>query len=273
MAENRTGTIRIGTGGWVYEPWRGSFYPKGLARDRELHFASRKLTSIEINSTYYGLKKPENFAKWYDETPPGFVFSLKAPRGVTDQRVLARAGESIDAFFKSGVMLLREKLGPINWQFAPFRRFNPVDFEEFLDLLPKNIDGQAIRHAVEVRHESFLNPEFLSLAARFGVAVVLAADSPYPQINDLTASFVYARIMGTRETEADGYPDADLDRWANRMRRWASGTPADLPAILPGPDVRQEGRDVFLYVIKGFKERNPRACAALIERVTGSRSA
>ena len=265
-----SGLIRIGTGGWVYEPWRGTFYPKGLARNRELGFASQKLTSIEINSTYYGLKKPENFAKWYDETPPGFLFALKAPRFATHHRILAHTAEFIEAFFKSGVTLLKEKLGPINWQFPPFKRFDPTDFESFLKLLPGSVDGLAIRHAIEVRHESFVTQEFISLARQYAVAIILAADSAYPQINDLTAPFVYARVMGTQETEVNGYSDADLDRWAKRINSWATGNPVDLPVIQPGSDVSHTGRDVFFYVISGYKERNPRACVELINRARGN---
>jgi uncharacterized protein YecE (DUF72 family) len=241
--------IRIGVGGWTFEPWRGVFYPEKLPQKRELEFASQKLTSIEINGTYYGSQKPASFAKWHDETPDDFVFALKGPRFTTNRRVLAEAGPSIDRFFASGVMELRNKLGPINWQFMATKKFDPDDFATFLKLLPKTVAGKPIRHVVEVRHESFRTPTFTALAHDHGVAVVIAGDSDFPQFTDLTAPFVYARIMGTTESEPKGYSEAELDRWANRARRW-------------GAD-----RDVFLYVISGFKPRNPVAAMALIDRL------
>ncbi|WOJ89956.1 DUF72 domain-containing protein [Methylocapsa polymorpha] len=271
MQKDAPSKIRIGIGGWTYAPWRGAFYPEGLAQKRELEYASRKLTSIEINGTYYGSQKPESFAKWHDETPDGFVFSLKGPRFTTNRRVLAEAGESIERFFKSGVLELKDKLGPINWQFATTKRFDPDDFEAFLKLLPKSVDGRPIRHAVEVRHDSFRTPNFVALAREYGVGVVIAADSKYPQIADLTARFVYARIMGATEAEALGYADDALDLWAARARMWREGglaqglETAAAPQPQPQPDVQE--RDVFLFVISGFKQRNPAAAMALIERI------
>ena len=261
------GKIRIGVGGWTYEPWRGAFYPKGLAQKRELEYASAKLTSIEINGTYYGSQKPESFAKWHDETPDDFVFSLKATRYATNRRVLAEAGPTIERFFKSGVTNLKAKLGPINWQFAATKRFDPEDFAAFLKLLPASVDGLAVRHVVEVRNESFRTPEFIALAREHRVAVVAAGDSEYPQIADATAPFVYARIMGTRESEPAGYSNSALDLWAKRAKTWAAGgSPPDLKVVAP-PEPDKGGRDVFLYVISGAKERNPAAAMALIERV------
>jgi len=258
--------IRIGVGGWTYEPWRGSFYPDRLPQKRELEHASRKLTSIEINGTYYGSQKPESFARWHDETPDGFVFALKGPRFTTNRRVLAEAGESVERFFASGVMLLKDKLGPINWQFMGTKKFDPDDFAAFLELLPKRVDGRPVRHAVEVRHASFVAPDFVALAREHGVAIVLAADSEYPQIADPTAPFVYVRIMGTREEAERGYSDAALDAWAQRAKELAAGTvPADLATV--GTAAEAVPRDVFLYVISGFKTRNPAAAMALVERV------
>src|SRR3546814_214033 len=212
MPAKPSGTIRIGVGGWTYEPWRGVFYPEKLAQKRELEYASGKLTSIEVNGTYYGSQKPASFAKWREETPDGFVFALKGPRFATNRKVLADAGDSIDRFFASGVLELRGKLGPINWQFMATKRFDAADFEGFLKLLPKTVEGRDIRHAVEVRHESFKVPDFVALLRAYGVAVVTAGDSDFPQIADATAPFVYARIMGTTEGEADGYAPAALDR-------------------------------------------------------------
>jgi uncharacterized protein YecE (DUF72 family) len=261
------GKIRVGVGGWTYEPWRGAFYPEGLTQKRELEYASSKLTTIEINGTYYGSQKPESFAKWREETPDDFVFSLKATRYATNRRVLAEAGPTIERFFNSGVTELKSKLGPINWQFATTKRFDPDDFAAFLKLLPKSVDGLAIRHALEVRHLSFKTPEFVALARAHGVAVVIAGDSEHPQIADVTAPFVYARIMGTAETEPAGYSGEGLDLWAKRAKTWAAGgSPADLQTVAPAAPGSAE-RDVFLYMISGFKQRNPAAAMALIERV------
>lgn len=259
--------IRVGIGGWTYEPWRGPFYPADLTQKRELEYASRKLTSIEINGTFYGTQRATSFEKWRDETPDGFVFALKAPRFATHRRVLAEGGDSIERFFASGVLALGDKLGPINWQFAATKQFDAEDFDAFLRLLPKQLDGRTMRHAVEVRHESFRHPEFISLAREQGVAVVIAGDSDYPQIADVTAPFVYARIMGTIESEPLGYSEQALDRWAARAKQWATGKePGDLVTIADTAPKSAE-RDVYLYVISGHKVRNPAAAMALIERI------
>ena len=276
--DRQAGLIRVGIGGWVYAPWRGAFYPKGLTQSRELEFASRALTSIEVNGTFYRTQKPETFAKWHDETPEGFVFALKGPRFATNRRELAGAGESIERFLTSGIAELKDKLGPINWQFAATKRFDAEDVAAFLDLLPNSLpsalpgapEGRPLRHAVEVRHESFRCAEFIALARERGVAVVTAGDSEYPQIADATAPFVYARIMGTVEEEPAGYSGAALAAWAQRMKRWAGGgTPADLQTASPKPDAAAapQARDVFLYVISGFKARNPAAAQALLDRL------
>jgi uncharacterized protein YecE (DUF72 family) len=258
-------------GGWTYEPWRGAFYPAELTQKRELEYASRRLTSIEINGTFYGSQRPETFAKWHDETPADFVFSLKAPRYATHRKVLAEAGKSIERFYSSGVMNLKDKLGPVNWQLPPSKKFEPEDFAAFLNLLPREIEGRALRHVVEVRHASFRSEDFVAMAREHGVAVVIAGDSGYPQIADPTASYVYARIMGTREGPELGYPAEDLDRWAARAKAWASGA---LPQGLEfAGAARSDGRrrDVYLYVISGHKVRNPAAAMALIERVATGR--
>jgi uncharacterized protein YecE (DUF72 family) len=250
MTRSNTPSIRIGIGGWTFEPWRGVFYPEGLAQRRELEYASSKLTSIEINGTYYGSQKPDSFKKWHDETPENFVFSLKASRFCTNRRVLAEAGPSIEKFVTSGLLELKDKLGPINWQFMGTKKFDPEDFGAFLGLLPKSVEGRALRHAVEVRHESFRDPAFYELARKHGVAIILGADSDYPEIDEPTASFAYARIMGTKEDQPQGYAEADLDQWAKRAKGWAA-----------------DGREVFLYVISGAKQHNPAAAMALIERI------
>ena len=262
------GEIHIGIGGWVFEPWRGAFYPDGLPQKRELEYAGSKLTSIEINGTYYGSQKPESFAKWREETPEGFVFALKGSRFCTNRRVLAEAGPSVEKFLTSGLTELRHKLGPINWQFMPTKKFDPDDFEAFLKLLPKELDGISLRHAVEVRHDSFRSPDLVALLREYGVAAITSADADYTQIADVTAPFVYARIMGTQEAEPKGYSEAGLDRWAEAARTWAQGgVPEGLETV--GPPAKVEKRDVFLYVISGDKVRNPAAAMELIARTKG----
>lgn len=264
---SKTSKIRVGIGGWTYAPWRGTFYPSDLTQSRELEYASQNLTSIEINGTFYGLQKPASYEKWYQETPDDFVFSLKAPRYATNRKVLAEAGETIERFFDSGVLLLKQKLGAVNWQFAPTRKFDKEDFEAFLKLLPASIEGQKLRHAIEVRNDTFRTPDFIALARKYKVAVVLAGDSEYPQIADLTAPFVYARIMGTTDKQAKGYSTKALDAWAERARQLAAGiTPDDLETAADAP-AKTVARDVYLYVISGFKERNPAAAMALIKRL------
>jgi uncharacterized protein YecE (DUF72 family) len=248
-AKTNSGSIRIGVGGWTYEPWRGEFYPECLAHSGELEFASRHLTSIEINGTYYGLQKPATFAKWHDETPDDFVFALKAPRFIMNRRALASAGEAMARFLDSGLVKLKHKLGPINWQLLPTKSFDDADIEAFFKLLPKKLAGLPLRHALEVRHESFRSDEFIQLARQYGVAIVTAGDSPYPEIVEATASFAYARIMGTKESRKAGYSNAALHRWAARAIEWA------------------KTREVYLYVIGGDKVRNPAAAVALIKRI------
>ncbi len=266
MAQNE-GRIRVGVGGWTYAPWRGAFYPAGLAQKKELEYASRKLTTIEVNGTYYGSQKPESFAKWYDETPDDFIFSLKGPRFTTNRRVLAEASESVERFFASGAMVLKDKLGPINWQLMPTKAFDAEDIDRFLRLLPKSVEGRAVRHALEVRHPSFKNPDLVAIAREHGVAIVTAGDSEYPQIADVTAPFVYARIMGTTEDEPNGYGDKDLGLWAQRARAWASGGMPEGLLSVTAEQPRADNRDVFLYVISGFKAHNPATAMALIERI------
>jgi uncharacterized protein YecE (DUF72 family) len=260
--------IRIGIGGWTFEPWRGVFYPDKLPQKRELEYAASKLTAIEVNGTYYGSQKRESYAKWHAETPDDFVFALKGPRFATNRRVLAEAGGSIDKFFESGVAELRSKLGPINWQFMPTKKFDPADFEEFLKLLPASVEGVPVRHVVEVRNASFASAEFVELARAYKVAIVMAGDSEHPVIPDLTAPFVYARIMGTKEDEKTGYSKAELDAWAARTGHWAAGrTPPDLEGRLNAKPAEVAPREVFLFVISGFKTHNPAAAMELIERV------
>jgi uncharacterized protein YecE (DUF72 family) len=267
MSKIIPGTIRIGVGGWTYAPWRGAFYPEKLPQKGELEYMSRQLTSIEINGTYYGSQKPATFAKWRDEAPDGFVFSVKAPRFVMNRDVLASAGNTISRFLTSGVMELKAKLGAINWQFLPTKHFDPADFEAFLKLLPKEAAGRALRHVVEVRHQSFCSVEFISLVREHGVAVVIAGDSTYPQIADATAPFAYARIMGTAAKNKLGYPEAGLKLWAERARAWSSGAAPDGLNYIEPQRAYGKPRDVYLYVISGHKVYNPAAAKSLIERL------
>ena len=255
--------IHVGVGGWVYEPWRNNFYPKGLSQKKELEYASSKLTGIEVNGTYYGSQKPESFRKWHDETPKDFVFALKGPRFATNRRVLAEAGDSIERFFDSGVTELKDKLGPVNWQFMATKKFDPKDFEAFLKLLPKKVDGRAIRHAVEVRHDSFKDKGFIELCRKHEVGIVFAADSEFPLIADVTTDFIYARLMGTSAKEELGYPVAMLKTWAERARDWERGE-SPKASLLVAPPAPKKKREVFLFFISGAKEKNPAAAEGLI---------
>jgi len=263
------GTIRVGIGGWNFAPWRGVFYPKGLAQAKELSYAGQHLTAIEINATYYGSQKPESFRKWASQVPDGFVFSVKASRFATNRRVLREAGDSIKRFIGSGVTELGDRLGPLLWQFSPFKKFEPADFGAFLELLPPEADGLKLRHVVEVRHDSFRTPEFVALLRQFAVAVVYAEHATYPGIPDVTADFVYARLQKGKDDIPTAYPPKALDRWAERARIWAGGgEPDDLPRVDPGHTLAKMPRDVFVYFIHEGKVRAPAAAMAMIERLT-----
>jgi len=247
-----TGKIRVGVGGWTYEPWRGVFYPDKLVQKQELAYMASKVTSIEINGTYYSTFKPDNWMKWRDETPDGFVFSVKASRYCTNRKVLSEGKESFDRFLDQGLTLLGPKLGPINWQFMATKKFDPEDFEGFLKLLPHEKDGLRLRHALEVRHGSFDVPQFHDLAAKYGMAIVYAEDDEapeWPRIDQPTADFTYARLMSSRENEPTGMTSAELDAIADQTRAWA-----------------RRG-DVFAYFISGAKVRNPAAAQALIAKL------
>jgi len=242
----KAGRIFVGIGGWNFAPWRGSFYPKGLVQSKELEYASRQLTSIEINSTFYGLQKPATFQKWHDETPDEFMFSVKAPRFVMLRKDLAAGADSIKRFLGSGLLRLGAKLGPINWQLDPSKQFNEKEMAAFLDLLPDKLDGRALRHAIEARHESFDCKEFIALASNHQVAIVEAGDSEYPRIQARAAPFSYLRVMGTKASAKKGYTPAALARWREHAQNLA-----------------RDG-DVYFYFISGAKERNPQAAVAML---------
>jgi uncharacterized protein YecE (DUF72 family) len=269
VPDKAKGSIHVGIGGWTFPPWRGVFYPKGLPHKDELAHAGRHLTGIEINGTFYRLQSPESFAKWHDEVPEGFIFALKGSRFVTNRRVLAEAGPSLEKFFASGLTALKAKLGPINWQLAATKQFDAADIDAFLGLLPKSLDGLTLRHAIEARHESFRHPEFVAIARKHGVAIVTAADSDYPLFTDLTAPFAYLRIMGTTAEHEAGYAPGALDAWAKRARTLAEGKGLDDLGAPVAKAAAKVPRDVFLFVISGEKERNPAAATELIARVKG----
>jgi len=260
--------IRVGIGGWTYEPWRGVFYPKGLPHARELAHASRHVTSIEVNGTFYRTQSRDSFRKWANETPDDFVFSLKGPRYAVNRRVLGEAGESIERFLTSGIAELGPKLGPLLWQLAGTKKFDAEDVAAFLALLPKTLEGRPLWHVIEPRHESFCCPEFVKLARDAGVAIVLADSDDYPAIADVTGPFVYARLQRSRADEATGYPATELDAWAKRARLWAAGgEPDDLPRFGDKSAAKKAKRPVFIYFISGAKERAPAAAVVLIDRL------
>ena len=260
-------SIRVGIGGWTYEPWRGTFFPEGLAHKRELEYASRALTAIEVNGTYYSSQKPATFATWAKTAPDGFVFALKASRFTTNRKVLAEAGESIERFLTQGIVELGDKLGPILWQFMATKKFDAADFGAFLKLLPAKQDGLPLRHAIHVRHESFQVPEFVALARQANVAIVYADSGEHPAIADVTGDFVYARLENAQEAVPTGYTDAELMRWTAAARTWADGgTPQGLPYADPIA-AEKTPRDAFIFFINGAKVRAPAGAMALIERL------
>jgi uncharacterized protein YecE (DUF72 family) len=260
------GAIRIGVGGWTFPPWREGFYPSDVKQKDELAWASRQLTAIEINGTYYSSQSPATFAKWARETPDGFVFSLKASRFCTNRKVLADGGPSIDKFMAQGIGELGDRLGPILWQLANSKKFDPDDFAGFLDLLPDALDGRPLRHCVEARHASFVDARFVELCRARGVAVCVADHEVYPMIADVTADFVYARLMRGRDETPTCYEPADLDAWAAHLAAFAAGgAPEDLPRVGAAAEARE--RDVFAFLISGGKPRAPAGAMALIDRV------
>lgn len=257
--------VRVGVGGWTFEPWRDNFYPKGLPAARELEYASRKLTVIEVNGTYYSTQKPATFAKWRDQTPDGFVFSLKANRFATNRRVLAEAGESVQRFVDSGIAELGPKLGPIVWQFAPTKRFDATDFEAFVKLLPAQVAGVPLRHVLDVRHDTFRCAEYLALARRHRVATVFTDSDDYPSFADVTGDFVYVRTMRTDPKLPQGCTPQALAQIAACCEAWRRGDEPDALRRIQPPPPRAAPRDVFLFFISGAKERAPAAAMSVIE--------
>ena len=258
----KTGQIRVGMGGWSFEPWRETFYPEGLAKTKELAHASRQVTAIEINATFYRNQSAATYAKWAAATPDGFVFSVKANRFTVNRKNLADGAESVARFLASGVTELGDKLGPILWQLAGTKKFDADEIETFCAGLPHERDGARLRHVLEVRHQTFVDPRLVEIARRHGIAICLAISDDYPLIADPTADFCYLRLQTTQDIEA-GYDAATIALWAGRCRDLAAGRPAEgLPLLGPAPKVQP--RDCFVFMIAGTKPRNPAAARALI---------
>lgn len=256
-------------GGWSFAPWRGTFYPPGLVQHRELEYASRVLGAIEVNSTFYRAQSPATYAKWATQVPDGFVFSLKAPRRITQGGPLADKAAAAAAFVNGGLAELGARLGPVLWQLPPSRGFDRDDLDRFLGALPRSLAGQPLRHALEARHPGFLDPDYVELARSHGVATVYTDSAQHPNLADITGGFVYARLMRAHEEVASGYPEDELQAWSDTARTWAmGGDPPGLPHVLP-PLARQEPREVFLYFISAAKVRNPAAAQGLISRLDG----
>ena len=242
--------IRIGIGGWNYAPWRGTFYPDKLPQKRELEYASRALTAIEINATFYGRQKPASWANWAETVPNGFQFAIKASRYCVSRSKLAESADSIANFFGQGFEVLGPKLGPILWQFAHFKRFDCDDIAAFIDLIPLELAGMKLRHAFEPRHKSFDDERFFELCRARDIAVVLEDSDDYPAIDADTASFRYARLQRMSEEIPTGYDDSALDGFADRARKWQA-----------------DGRDAYIFMINGAKVRAPAAALALQQRL------
>lgn len=257
------GSIRAGIGGWTFEPWEGTFYPVGLAKAKQMSFAASKLKTIEVNGTYYSTFTPATFAKWAAGVPEGFVFSLKGNRFITNRKVLATAGESLTRFLDSGVAELGAHLGPLVWQFANTKKFDADDFAAFLALLPRAHAGVPLRHVVEVRHASFVVPEFVALCRSHGVAICHADHFDYPEIADVTAGFVYSRLQKGSDAIPTAYDEAGLARWASVARDWSGGAqPAGLVYADPLANAPATPRDVFVYFIHEGKVNAPQGAMA-----------
>jgi uncharacterized protein YecE (DUF72 family) len=265
-----TSTIRSGIGGWTFAPWEGTFYPDKLAKTKQLAFAASKLKSIEVNGTYYSTFTPAVFAKWAADVPEGFVFSLKGNRFITNRKILGTAEESLTRFLSSGIAELGCHLGPLVWQFANTKKFEPDDFEAFLQLLSKSHDGVALRHVVEVRHSTFVDPDFVALCRKYCVAICHADHALYPEIADITADFVYSRLQKGDDTIPTAYSEGDLANWAGIAKQWAEGRQPD--GLIYGDPVANAAtkpRDVFVYFIHEGKVNAPQAATKFQEMVGG----
>lgn len=258
--------IRVGIGGWNFAPWRDNFYPRGLPQAQELHYASRHVTAIEINATFYRTQTAQSFRRWAAETPDDFVFAVKAHRLSTHRKLLADSGPAIEHFLSSGLLELGPKLGPVLWQFAATKKFEPEDFEAFLAALAEK--GPQLRHVVEVRHASFCDPAFVALARRYNTAICIADSDKYPQIADISADFIYARLQRSKASHEAGYAGSEIESWSERAQLWAKGgDPKDLQHFATPGAKKLKDRDSFVFFISGAKERNPAAACALLERL------
>ncbi|HEX6706520.1 MAG TPA: DUF72 domain-containing protein [Albitalea sp.] len=286
------GPILIGISGWRYAPWRGVFYPPKLPQHRELEYASRMLPTIEINGSFYSLQDPAYYAEWHDATPEGFVFAVKGPKYITHLKRLNDIETPLANFFANGLFELKDKLGPILWQFPPMMQFRPERFEPFFALLPRDtaaaadmakghdhrVEGRTsllpdrkrpLRHAVEIRHPSFVDPAFVALLRRHRIALVVADTAgKWPLLEDLTSDFVYLRLHGDKELYASGYSDAALSRWARRIRTWSEGGQVDdarLASTRPGP--KRAARDIYCYFDNDVKVHAPYDAATLMRKL------
>ena len=286
------GRLRIGISGWRYEPWRKVFYPEDLAQHRELQYASRQLPTIEINGTFYSLQRPECFEAWYGDTPKGFVFAVKGSRFITHMKRLKDIERPLANFFASGIFNLRDKLGPFLWQFPPNFSFNADRLEAFFEMLPRDLESalalarrrdarvkgrsclridanRRLRHAIEIRHESFLDPAFVKLLRRQKIALVVADTAgKWPCVEDVTADFMYLRLHGDEVLYASGYSDAALDRWAARIHAWShGGEPADAKRIADLPPPPRRSRDIYCYFDNDMKVHAPFDARKLIAKL------
>jgi uncharacterized protein YecE (DUF72 family) len=283
-------TIRIGISGWTYKPWRGVFFPKGLPQKHEMAYAARSFPSIEVNGTFYGLQRPKSFRTWHDGTPDDFVFAIKASRYITHIRRLRDAEKPLANFFAQGVLALGKKLGPILWQLPPSYRFDAERLEAFLKLLPHDTEAAAalarrheagmkgrvflkpegrrrLRHAMEIRHESFRDPDFVRLLRKYRVGLVVADTVEWPRLGDITADFVYVRLHGSERLYASGYSDAALQDWARRLRSWSrSRAPRDIDRLAKaGPRVKV--KDIYVYFDNDMKVKAPFDALKLAQRL------
>jgi uncharacterized protein YecE (DUF72 family) len=277
----------IGISGWTYKPWRGQFYPEGLPQKKELAYAASIFRSIEINGTFYSMQRCESFAQWADATPDDFVFAVKGPRYLTHMLKLNNAEAPLGNFFASGVLRLGAKLGPILWQFPPNFRFNAEKLETFFRLLPRDTEQAAacgrrhdhrlkgrawlrtdrrrpIRHAMEIRHESFRDPAFVALLRKHDIALVCADTVEWPLVMDLTSDFVYVRLHGSTELYRSAYGRPALKRWAARVAAWRDGKPMNDGNFISAKQPRRRRRDVFLYFDNTDKLQAPRDALALM---------